>query len=107
MSVKCHGCEFRPGAIVCLKRPCDNEFPLFGEILHIILLNDMKYLLVQQMEAQCFDYHFYSYPINPLSEHRLVNICDLAMHQVLHKYCVNYTYYVVVRSCDHVELPFL
>ncbi len=59
------------------------------------------------MEAQYFDHHFYSYATNSLSEHRVVKISDLAMHQVLHKNYVNSTDYVAIRSCDHVELPFL
>ena len=45
VSVSCLGQEFRSGAIVCTKRPSDNDFPEFGEVVTILLHEDAEYLL--------------------------------------------------------------
>ena len=104
VSVSCLGQEFRSGAIVCTKRPSDNDFPEFGEVVKILLHEDAKYLLLKKMNTICFSHHYYSYKIEPLIECTLVLICSLSLHQVFHKYYANSEYFVVVRILTmHIE----
>ena len=44
----CLGQEFRPGRMVCILKPSDTEYPaVFGEIQHVIIVEDLKYLAAQ------------------------------------------------------------
>ena len=49
-SVICLGQEFRPGRMVCILKPSDTEYPaVFGEIQHVIIVEDLKYLAAQHI----------------------------------------------------------
>jgi hypothetical protein len=58
-SVSCLGQEFRPGAMVCVQKPSDSEYPVFGEIQHIIVVDDMKYLAVELYSSE-FSFHYFA-----------------------------------------------
>ena len=46
----CLGQEFRPGRMVCILKPSDTEYPaVFGEIQHVIIVEDLKYLAAQHI----------------------------------------------------------
>lgn len=86
---------------MCLKPPSDDDYPIFGRVAHIIILEDIKMLLVQVLSTELFDNHRNAYKVTVTSDFQLVNITDLGIHDVfvLHK-----SSYIVVRSCCHVEL---
>ena len=98
-SVSCLGQEFRCGGMVCVERPKDTEYPVFGEILHVILIDDVKYLAVHLYSAE-FCQHYYAYKVRSTNSFVVVTVNKL----VFHKYNVLSELLVVVRSCDHIEL---
>ena len=57
------GVQFRPGALVFLKAPSHDDYPLFGEIKIIIYSEDNKFLLVGLCETACFYHHYFAYCI--------------------------------------------
>ena len=90
--------------MVCTKRPSDNDYPDFGEVSHILVHEEAKYLVLKKFETVTFSHHYFAYQVEPLKDFVLLSVCDLAIHQVFHKYCIESSFYVVVKSCDHVEL---
>ena len=98
------GVEFRPRALVCLKAPSDSNFPVFGEIQHIIISEDSKIFLIQVYETDFFSHHFNSYCIKNTTTYTIIDVRSLKMHQVFHKYYIRSTIYVTIRSCNTVEL---
>ena len=102
-SVSCLGQEFRPGAMVCVQKPSDSEYPVFGEVQHIIIVDDIKYLAVELYSSE-FSFHYFAYKVSSNYSFQIVPITKLALHQVYHKYNVLSHNFVVIRSCDHIEL---
>ena len=103
-SVSCLGQEFQPEGIVCLQRPSDTDFPVFAEIVHVIVTNDLKYLAVNLYTTDEFSHHYFAYKVFPTACFDVLPISKLALHQVYHRYQVHSEFFVVVKSCDHVEL---
>lgn len=101
--MSCVGQEFRPGAMVCMQKPSDNEYPVFGEIKHIIIVDDVKYLAVELYSSE-FCFHYFAYKVCSILSFQIVPITKLVIHQVYHKYSVSFHNFVVIRSCDHIEL---
>ena len=101
--MSCVGQEFRPGAMVCMQKPSDNEYPVFGEIKHIIIVDDVKYLAVELYSSE-FCFHYFAYKVCSILSFQIIPITKLAIHQVYHKYSVSFHNFVVIRSCDHIEL---
>ncbi len=66
----------------CTKRP------------NTLFLRNLKRLL----------FHIIIYISGRTIERFCIALCDLAIHQVFRKYCIESSFYVVVKSCDHVEL---
>ena len=89
---------------MCTKRLSDDDYPDFGEVSHILVYKDAKYLVLKEFETVTFSHHYFAYQVEPLQDFVLLSVCDLAIHQVFHKYCIESRLYVVVKSCDHVEL---
>ena len=102
-SVSCLGQEFRTGGMVCIEKPSDREYPVFGEIQYIIVMEDVKYLAVQLYSAE-FCWHYFAYKVCSTNSFHITPVTKLALHQVYHKYSVLSQNFVVIRSCDHVEL---
>ena len=82
---------------MCTKRPSDDDYPDFREVSLVLVHEEAKYFVLKK-------FHYFAYQIEPLEDVMLLSVCDLAIHQVFHKYCVESSFYVVVKSCDHVEL---
>ena len=103
-SLSCLGQEFRRGAVVCTKQPCDEDYPEFMEVSHVLVHEEAKYLVLKKLETVSFSHHYFAYPLETLEDYTcmLLSVCNLAL-QVFHKYCIGSSFYVVVRSCDHVE----
>ena len=80
--MSCVGQEFRPGAMVCMHKPSDNEYPVFGEIKHIIIVDDVKYLAVE-LDSSEFCFHF-AYKVCSILSFQTVPITKLVIHQVYH-----------------------
>lgn len=89
---------------MCTKRPSDHDYPDFGEVSHILVHEEAKYVVLKKFETTNFSHHYFAYEIEPMEDFMLLSVCDLAIHQVFYKYCVVSNFYVVVKSCDHVEL---
>lgn len=89
---------------MCLTAPCDNDFPEFGEIIHVLVPDDSKLLLVKKFNTDSYSAHYNAYCVTKSSVFTVVNITELALHDVFHPYKVLSSYYIVVRSCSHVEL---
>lgn len=98
------GQDFRRGVVVCLKTPCDDDFPEFGEVTHILVPEESKILLVQKFLTRFYSEHYNAYCVVKTSEFTLVSVGDLALHDVFHPYNVESSYYIVVRSSTHVEM---
>ena len=77
---------------------------MFGEIVHIPLQDNLKYFVLSLFTTVEFSHHFFAYNIVSSEEYKVVELSQLALHQVLHKYHIMSKYYVIVRSCSHVEL---
>ena len=104
MYVTILGQTFRPGVIVCLKSPSDNDFPVFGEVVQVLVPNELKFLLVRELDTTFYYAHFNAYNVTKSSNYALVDIGSLAIHDVFHLYKSSSLLFVVVRSCNHVEL---
>ena len=50
-STSCLGQEFRRGAIVCTKWPSDHDYPDFGEVSHILVHEEAKYVVLKKFET--------------------------------------------------------
>ena len=101
--MSCLGQEFQPGGIVCVQKPSDSEYPVFGEIQHIIVVEDLKYLAVKLYSSE-FCFHYFAYKVCSTDSFQIIPITKLALHQVYHKYSVLSQNFVIIRSCDHIEL---
>ena len=100
-SVSCLGQEFRPGVMVCVQKPSDSEYPVFGEVQRIVV-DDIRYLAVELYSSE-FSFHYFAYKVSSNHSFQIVPITKLALHRVYHKYNVS-SYTFVIRSCDHIEL---
>ena len=97
------GTEFRLGALVCTRAPADSEYPIFGEIQHILIPSDHKIFLVQIFETY-FSQHYFAYCIDPTDTYLVIDVANIKLHDVFHKYCISSELFTVVRSCHIVEL---
>ena len=95
---------FRPGVIVCLKAPSDADFPEFGEIIQVFVPEESKLLLVRKLLTDCYCEHYNSYSVNKSSSYALTSVGELAIHDVFHLYRSSASYFIVIRSCNHVEM---
>ena len=68
------------------------------------MLEEAKYLVLKKFRTVCFSHRYFAYVVELLEDYMLLSVCDLAIHQVFHKYCIQASIYVVVRCCDHIEL---
>lgn len=98
------GKKFCRGVVVCLKAPCDNDFPVFGEITHILVPEESKLLLVKKFDTGSYSKHSNAYCVTKSTNFTVVSVDQLALHEVFHPYNVLSSYYIVVRSSSHVEL---
>ena len=98
------GQDFHRGIVVCLKAPCDDDFPEFGEVTHILVPEESKLLLVQKFLTGSYSEHYNAYCVTKTSYFTLINVGDLALHDVFHPYSVLSSHYIVVRSSTHVEM---
>lgn len=103
-SVTILGKKFHKGVVVCLLAPCDNDFPQFGEVTHVLVPEESKLLLVRKFHTHAYINHFNAYHITKLARYAVIDVTELALHDLFHPYNISSTYYVVVRSCSHVEL---
>ena len=87
-SVSCLGQEFRPGAMVCLQRPNDMAYPVFGEILYVIIDDDRKCFAMNLYETDEFCTHYSASRVFPTSKFDIIAVDKLALHQVYHRYHV-------------------
>ena len=86
-----------------MKRPGDTDYPTFGEINHVIVIGDLVYVAVLVYSTIRFCHHYYSYEVCSTNTYSVLLLNQLALYQVFHKYTVNSTLFVVVRSCDHIQ----
>ena len=103
-SITVLGTKFHPGALVCLKVPADEDYPLFAEVKYIFVPDDTKLLLVKKLSTTSFSNHYNAYHVSPTPSYCLVNVTDLALHQVFYLCTIGSAYYVTIKSCHHVEL---
>ena len=97
------GKEFRPGAIVCLRPPANEEYPVFGEIIKIFVPNDEKTFLLHVYNTEMYSSHYNAYEVTRSSQFRVVPLEKLAIHDVFHKYHLKPKMYIVIRSFHHVD----
>ena len=83
-----------------MKRPEDTHYPTFGEINHVIVIGDFAVLVYSTIR---FNHHYYSYEVCSTNTYSVLLLNQLALYQVFHKYTVNSTFFIFVRSCDHIE----
>ena len=95
------GQTFNPGDIVCLEAPNDSDYPVFAQVLAIIVPDDNKFLLVRKLLTQLYSSHLNAYKVSKLSCFNIVTVSELALHDVFSIYKSSY---IVVRSCCNVEL---
>ena len=86
-----------------MKKPEDTDYPIFGEIRHVVVVRDSIYVAAQLYTTLGFNYHYYSYEVCLDNTYSVVLVSQLALYQVLHKYTINLQTLIVVRSCDHIE----
>lgn len=103
------GQDFHPGVIVlvCLKSPSDYDFPEFGEIIYVLVPDESKLLVVKRLCTDYYSQHYNAYCVTKSSNFALVDVGELAIHDVFHLYRLSSDssqYYIVVRSCNHVEV---
>ena len=95
------GQEFRGGDVVCLQAPSNVSFPTFGQIIWILVPEDLKILVVKKLRTEAYLSHYNAYHINGSTEYATIFLSELVIHEAftLHKSSL-----VVLRSCCHVEL---
>ena len=51
--------------IVCTKRPSDDDYPDFGEVSHILVYEEAKYLdlVLKEFETVTFSHHYFAYQV--------------------------------------------
>lgn len=98
------GMELHRGAVVCVKPPCDDDFPEFCEVEYVLVPDGHKSLLVKKLYTSTYSHHFNAYTVKPTFNYSIVSVADLALHQVFYRYKLGDTSYIPVKSCHHVEL---
>ena len=98
------GQTFQPGVVVCLKAPSDVDFPEFGEVTQVLVPDESKLLLVKKLHTECYSELYNAYSVNKSQNYALTSIGELAIHDVYHLYRSSSELFVVVRSCNHVEM---
>lgn len=95
---------FRSGVVVCLKAPSNGDYPEFGAVTHVLVPEESKMLLVMKFSTGSYCSHYNAYCVTKTATFIVVNVDELALHDVFHPYQMSSMYYIVVRSCYHVEL---
>ena len=98
------GHTFKSGVVVCLRAPSDNEYPQFGEIVHVFVPDESKVFLVRELITESYCSHYNSYNVSKTSSFTALTVDELALHDVFHIYKLSSLYYITIRSCCHVEL---
>lgn len=86
-----------------MKKPEDTDYPIFGEIRHVVVVRDSIYVAAQLYTTLGFNHR---YEVCLDNTYSVVLVSHLALYQVLHKYTINLQTLIVVRSCDHIEFLF-
>ena len=85
---------------MCTKQPSDEDYPNFGEVSHILVYEEAKYLVLKRYVTVDFSQHYFAYHIESSEDLMLLSICDLALHQVFHKYHVDSRSYGLVTTLN-------
>lgn len=80
---------------------------MFGQVAQILVPCDFKFLLVRKYFTTRYSQHYHAYHVEKTPDFSVVNITDLAIHEVFHVYKLLSCEYVTVRSCNHVDLFYL
>ncbi len=84
MYVSVMGKKFHRGVVVCLKAPCDDDFPEFGEVMKIFVPEESKLLLVRKFHTGSYCNHYNAYCVTKLSSFTVVSVTELALHDIFH-----------------------
>lgn len=103
-SVSVLGQEFRPGVCVCIQAPCDEDYPKFAQVVHVLLVEELKMLLLRTFTTDFYSHHHNAYCVTKTSDHIIVEIHELALHDVFSIYMLASTSYIVIRSCCHSDV---
>ena len=98
------GQKFHRGVVVCLKAPSNSDFPEFGEVSHVLVPEETILLLVRKYHTDCYCSHYNAYCVTKSADYILVSVPELALHDVFHPYNVSSSYFIVIRSCCHIEV---
>ena len=98
------GQEFRSGVVVCLKAPSNECFPKFGQVIHVLVPDEMKLLLVKLFDTESYSQHHNAYCVNMTSDYSIISVDKLALHDVFCLYKLASITLIVVRSCCHTDL---
>lgn len=103
-SVSVLGQDFRPGVTVCLQAPCDDDYPKFARVMHVLVPEEFRLLLVRVFNTESYSQHHNAYCVTMTSHYAVIRIDELALHDIFNIYILSSISYVVVRSCCHIEL---
>ena len=98
------GQDFRPGVCVCIQAPSNHDYPLFGRVMHVLVPEELKFLLIQIFDTLSYSQHHNAYCVVVTSQYAVVRVSELAIHDVFETYALSSGSYVVIRSCCHTEV---
>lgn len=90
--------------VVCLNPPCDDNYPKFAQVVHVLVPEDSKMLLLKTFNTDSYSQHLNAYRVTVTSHYVIVPVDELALHDTFTIYTLSFISYVVVRSCCHTEM---
>ena len=55
------GQEFRAGVCVCLQQPCDENYPKFAQVVHVVVAEELRMLLLRTFTTDSYSQHHNAY----------------------------------------------
>lgn len=65
--------------VVCLNPPCDDNYPKFAQVVHVLVPEDSKMLLLKTFNTDSYSQHLNAYRVTVTSHYVIVPVDELAL----------------------------
>ena len=99
-----HGACYKPGCLVLLNESINAPIH-FGKVTEIIIVNDSKFFIIQEMDIIQFNYHYNAYSVRETQKVRLVNVLNLSYPWPIFTKRVNNEDLTMIKGYGSIEYP--
>ena len=74
---------------VCLQQPCDENYPKFAQVVHVVVAEELQMLLLRTFTTDSYSQHHNAYCVTKTSDYVVVAVHEQALHFGIHFFYCN------------------